>query len=838
MRRRCRRSKGLSWLQRAGRSSLKFIVIESPPRTEPRIEVLVGGACELHIDDGRVLRGELQPAPHEGHDYHLRSDGDVQRVPRAGVRLLRLATPRRVRPAGWSEPAEGGATGRPLAIALPSLQALTVSCTGSHSAPHGGLWLDVQLPDGAGETWHVPPRSLPLLRWLGRGAARPAAPRNVAELWAALDRPPQRHARHLGMALVDAGRISPKALAQALQEQSERRERGEPHLLIGQLLVRRGALGPEQLAVALADWMGVPMVDLRDFAPEPAALERVPRALAERAQALPLAERDERLVVAMADPWHRALLDELRFASGVRIQPVAAAAPALAAALLRAYGVMLPAAGVMPTSGASAAGPGGDSQAPHAMTMLQAGVAHEDPPLELSLSPLSPLALRTDLHELAAELVTAGSAADDQERVTSESENTLVRAVNALITEAVRLRASDIHIETAPPPKPVRVRLRIDGELVPCLELPARLRHALVARLKIMAELDIAEHRKPQDGKIPFARFGGPKVELRVVTVPTHGGLEDVVLRLLSGLEPMPIDHIGLSAPNLAALREVIARPYGLVLICGPTGCGKTTTLHSVMRELNTGKRKIWTAEDPVEIVQEGLRQVQVNPRIGWTFAAAMRTFLRADPDVVMIGEMRDEETARIAVEASLTGHLVLSTLHTNSAPESITRLLEIGLDPFMFSDSLLAILAQRLVRRLCTQCRSGEPMSDEVLRALADEYVASAHRSPGGAGGGGADEVIMRWRADHADAQGRVRQWRHQGCVHCEHHGYRGRMGLHELMRADDAVREGIRHHLGAAELQAAALAGGMRTLRQDGIEKMLQGLTDLPEVLAASNP
>jgi type II secretory ATPase GspE/PulE/Tfp pilus assembly ATPase PilB-like protein len=250
------------------------------------------------------------------------------------------------------------------------------------------------------------------------------------------------------------------------------------------------------------------------------------------------------------------------------------------------------------------------------------------------------------------------------------------------------------------------------------------------------------------------------------------------------------------------------------------------------MRELNTDKRKIWTAEDPVEIVQEGLRQVQVNARIGWTFAQAMRTFLRADPDVVMIGEMRDEETARIAVEASLTGHLVLSTLHTNSAPESIGRLLEIGLDPFMFSDSLLAILAQRLVRRLCVHCRVGEPMSDEVLAALADEYVASANGQ-----GPTAGEVVARWRAEHGDAQGRVRQWRHVGCVHCEHHGYRGRLGLHELMRADEVVREGIRHHAGAAELQAAALAGGMRTLRQDGIEKMLQGLTDMPEVLAASN-
>jgi len=634
------------------------------------------------------------------------------------------------------------------------------------------------------------------------------------------------------MALVEAGQITPQALAKALQAQGERQERGEPHLLIGQMLVQAGALGAEQLSAALSDWMGVPVVDLREFAPEPEALARVPRALAERGQALPLALRDDLLVVAMADPWNRALQDELRFAAGTRVQPVAAAPQALAAALLRAYGVVVPTAAELGGGNGLAGTPATDPADPSARAPDQV--------------PLPTVALRTGLHELAAELAAAGGAPDDQEAATSESDNTLVRTINALITEAVRLRASDIHIETGPPPRPVRVRLRVDGELVPCLELPARLRFATVARLKIMAELDISEHRKPQDGKIAFARFGGPKVELRVVTVPTHGGLEDVVLRLLSGLKPMPIGEIGLAEGNLAALRELIAKPYGLVLICGPTGCGKTTTLHSVLRELNTQQRKIWTAEDPVEIEQEGLRQVQVNPRIGWTFAAAMRTFLRADPDVVMIGEMRDEETARIAVEASLTGHLVLSTLHTNSAPESITRLLEMGLDPFMFSDSLLGILAQRLVRRLCPHCRVAEPMHAEALRALAEDYHASALGAASAtvttAGPApGIDETVARWQAAYGitdgPERGLVRAWRHQGCVHCDHHGYRGRLGLHELMRADEPLREGIRRRAPAAVLQAAALQAGMRTLRQDGIEKMLQGLTDLPEVIAASN-
>ncbi len=768
-----------------------------PLEPEPLPEVLVGGACELHLDGGDIVRGELQPAPVDGADLPVETATGLRKVPRTAVRLMRLAV--QARPAGDA--------GRQFAVALPGLQGLTAACTGTHSAAHGGLWLDVQLANGRTESWHLPPRSLSLLSWLGQpGTARPPAPRNPVELWEALDRPPSRRARHLGQALVDAGLVSPQALQQGLLAQAK--AGAEPHRLIGDLLVSLGVLGAAQLSAALADWMGMPVVDLSDFTPDPEALRRMPRAVAERGPVLPLALRDDVLVVAMADPWNRPLIDELRFACGQRVRPVAAAPEALASALLRAYGV------VMPDNGT-------DGPMPEALP---------DP------GTLPTTAARTGLHELAVELMSASTTADDHESVVSESDNTLVRLINALITEAVRLRASDIHFETALPPRPVRVRLRVDGELAPCLELPPRLRFALVARLKIMADLDISEHRKPQDGKISFARFGGPKVELRMVTVPTRNGMEDVVLRLLSGLRPMPLDAIGLDDANLAALRQTIAKPYGLILICGPTGCGKTTTLHSVLRELNTDQRKIWTAEDPVEIVQDGLRQVQMNARIGWTFAQAMRTFLRADPDIIMIGEMRDEETARIAVEASLTGHLVLSTLHTNSAPESITRLLEIGLDPFMFSDSLLAILAQRLVRRLCVHCRVCEPMRDEALTALAHDWCAST----GGGNGlrsAAVDEVVARWRSTHADAEGRVHSWHHRGCAHCSNQGYRGRLGLHELMRADDEVREGIRHRAPAAELQAAALRGGMRSLRQDGIDKMLLGLTDLPEVLSATN-
>ena len=267
--------------------------------------------------------------------------------------------------------------------------------------------------------------------------------------------------------------------------------------------------------------------------------------------------------------------------------------------------------------------------------------------------------------------------------------------------------------------------------------------------------------------------------------------------------------------------------------MCGPTGCGKTTTLHSVVRDINTAGRKIWTAEDPIEITQKGLRQVQVNPRIGWTFAAAMRTFLRADPDVIMIGEMRDEETARIAIEASLTGHLVLSTLHTNSAPESIARLLEIGLDPFNFSDSLLAILAQRLVRRLCTACREPRVADDEMLTGLASQYLDSGTHNTAEA----RQAQIGRWRQQYGGAQGELRMWRPVGCAKCEGHGYHGRLGIHELMMSDETIRQHIRHRAPASDIRHSALAAGMLILRQDVIEKVLQGLTDMSEVVAATN-
>jgi type II secretory ATPase GspE/PulE/Tfp pilus assembly ATPase PilB-like protein len=616
-------------------------------------------------------------------------------------------------------------------------------------------------------------------------------PQSADALWKQLSTPHPTvgKARHLGEAMVHAGLLSVPALQNGLQAQQRERADGVQRP-IGQILVDRGALTQDQLRSVIATWLGEYTVHPGDITPEESALALIPRAVAERESVLPLIARDDALVLLMADPWDRVLIDEIRFLTQRRLIPLQAAPGTLAPAIQKAYRTQP-----------------GDTAATGARATSQ---------------------------ELLSNLSAAAPDADaEQADVISESDNTLVRLINSVIDEAINHRASDIHIETEPAPQNVRVRLRIDGDLTPYLELPARFRFAMVARIKIMANMDISEHRKPQDGKIDFSRFGGPPVELRVVTVPTSRGLEDVVLRLLAGAKPLPLEAIGLSPANLVAIRGVMKKSYGLVLVVGPTGCGKTTSLHSVIRDINTAGRKIWTAEDPIEITQSGLRQVQVNARIGWTFAAAMRTFLRADPDVIMIGEMRDEETARIAIEASLTGHLVLSTLHTNSAPESIARLLEIGLDPFNFSDSLLAILAQRLVRRLCTACREPRLADEEALNDLASQYLASGTSNTPEA----RSAQVARWRKQHGDATGAMQLWRAVGCKECENHGYRGRLGIHELMISDDSIRQHIRRRAPASDIRHSALAAGMLTLRQDGIEKVLQGLTDMPEVIGATN-
>lgn len=369
---------------------------------------------------------------------------------------------------------------------------------------------------------------------------------------------------------------------------------------------------------------------------------------------------------------------------------------------------------------------------------------------------------------------------------------------------------------------------------MPYIEIPASYRNPLVTRLKIMCDLDISEKRKPQDGKIKFRKFAPLDIELRVATIPSAGGVEDIVMRILAAGEPIPLEKMGFTSTNLEQLKSIVSKPYGLFFVCGPTGSGKTTTLHSILKYLNRPETKIWTAEDPVEITQKGLRQVQVNAKAGLTFATIMKSFLRADPDIIMVGEMRDKETTGIGIEASLTGHLVFATLHTNSAPESIIRLLDMGMDPFNFADALLGVLAQRLAKSLCKQCKKSYVASREEIRALLREYCEELKHTerfktdPETA----FREIEAHWIKQYGDEKGQITLYEAAGCEHCSDTGYAGRVGLHELLTATDALKKNVQEHARVAEMLATALNEGMRTLKQDGIEKVLQGMTDIRQV------
>ena len=428
----------------------------------------------------------------------------------------------------------------------------------------------------------------------------------------------------------------------------------------------------------------------------------------------------------------------------------------------------------------------------------------------------------------SGEFVGGGS-----DELSAAADNELVRLVNKIIVEAYQQGASDIHIEPAPGKEKTLIRFRKDGSLGSYIEVPASYRSALVARIKIMCDLDISEKRRPQDGKIKFKKFGPLDIELRVATIPTAGGMEDVVMRILAAGEPIPLDSLGVSPSNLVRLKDVVGKPYGLFFVCGPTGSGKTTTLHSILSYINKPETKIWTAEDPVEITQKGLRQVQVNKKAGLDFATVMRAFLRADPDVIMVGEMRDKETVAIGIEASLTGHLVFATLHTNSAPESINRLLDMGMDPFNFADALLGILAQRLAKRLCKSCKVAYQPSPEEMKHLLAEYcddLANTDRWKKGAQAA-AEAIHQEWLDTYAK-DGKFTLYRAKGCAVCGDSGYKGRVGLHELLLGTDLLKKQIQEHARVAELFATAINEGMRTLKMDGIEKILSGITDIKQV------
>jgi len=428
--------------------------------------------------------------------------------------------------------------------------------------------------------------------------------------------------------------------------------------------------------------------------------------------------------------------------------------------------------------------------------------------------------LDENVSDILGELVNEAqeAAAEDAGGGLDENDNAIVRLANQIIADAYRQGASDIHVEPYGEKRETLVRFRVDGDCFEYMKIPQSYRRAIVSRLKIMASLDIAERRKPQDGKIKFKLSDTKEIELRVATIPTAGYNEDVVMRLLAASEPLPLDKMGFSDRNLAAIRVIAAKPYGIILCVGPTGSGKTTTLHSVLGFINTPDLKIWTAEDPVEITQYGLRQVQVLPKINFTFAAAMRAFLRADPDVIMVGEMRDKETAEIGIEASLTGHLVLSTLHTNSAVETVTRLLDMGCDSFSFADAMLGVLAQRLTRRICKDCK--------------EQYVGTAVEY---------EEIRQGYGPEHWDKLGiqqdnTFRLARGKGCETCNRTGFKGRVAIHELLLGSDKLKRMIQTKARTEEMLQVAIEEGMTTLMQDGVQKVLQGLTTFKEVKAVA--
>lgn len=576
----------------------------------------------------------------------------------------------------------------------------------------------------------------------------------------------------LGDVLLQEKLITPEVLQQALDKQQT-----DKKLALGEILINMGVVNAEVVQSMLAKKLGIPFVNVKKFYVDPKTFHLVPIKFINKYTILPLYHTDHTLVVAMENPLVWKPLNELRVITNLTVVPVLAAREDILAAI---------------------------NEWQHADEKRQ------------------------KIDELAIGMAIDTDEEPKEEGI-AETDNTLVGLVNKMILDAHHQGVSDIHIETYPGKRNTIVRFRKDGVISKYFEFPPSFKSALVSRIKIMAKLDISERRRPQDGKISLKLSVDDQLELRVATVPTANGLEDVVMRVLAGAKPMPLDKIGLPEDVLERIKVLAEKPYGLFLICGPTGSGKTTTLHSVLGYINKPDCKIWTAEDPIEITQEGLRQVQVNPQIGWTFATAMRSFLRADPDVIMVGEMRDVETTKIAIQASLTGHMVFSTLHTNSAAESMVRLLDLGMDPFNFSDALVGILAQRLARRYCTDCKDAYTATNEEIQELLEEYCLGTPLNPA--------EVLQRWQKTYANAAGEFVLYTAVGCSQCGGTGYRGRVGLYEFLEATLSIKKLIQHQATVEELQSAAILQGMRTLKQAGIELVLQGQANIFQIRAVCN-
>ncbi len=566
----------------------------------------------------------------------------------------------------------------------------------------------------------------------------------------------------IGDLLVEAGMLSTHRLEQALAEHEASGRR------LGEVLMTRGWVSPIALYDVLATQMGLDTADLDDEPPPAVYAKLIPESLARRLGALPTGEHGHQLVVAMVDPMDLRAIDDLKTVTGRSVRPVLASPDQMERAIRTAWS-------------------GGE----------RSEVARPDPAPDPSSS---------------IEQATYDALVMTERMATPSDDRSVVEFVRQLLRTAIARGASDVHLE--PDAEGMRVRLRIDGTLRDARRPPAGMRDAIVSRIKIMAEIDIAQRRTPQDGRLTVSA-GGREVGMRVVTVPTVDG-EACVLRVLdSGGGTAPaLTELDLAPEPLAALGAAIRSPSGGVLVTGPTGSGKTTTLYSVLEALNSPERAVVTIEDPVEYRLEGVKQIQINVKAGLGFATALRAFMRADPDIVLIGEIRDRETAILAAEASITGHLVLSTLHTNSAASTPTRLIEMGLEPFMVNAGFDCFVAQRLCRRLCAACAEPIEHPPGVLAEAGWPGEGADHRWPG------ADGAEVRWMAA-------------VGCEACHDVGYSGRIGVHEVLTVDDEISQLIAERARVRDIHRAAERNGMASLRLDALRKAARGLTSVEEVL-----
>ncbi|MCB9477369.1 MAG: type IV-A pilus assembly ATPase PilB [Deltaproteobacteria bacterium] len=558
----------------------------------------------------------------------------------------------------------------------------------------------------------------------------------------------------LGELLVQEDLISPNQLETALAEQKVSGGRLSYHLS------RLGYLEESELADILSRQYGVPSINLSEFTIDPEVIKLVPQDIAEKYKLIPISRADNSLIVAMVDPSNILAIDDIKFLTGYSVEAVVATEDSIMNSIEKYY----------------------DTTEANLEDIEDMFGEFEDDDIEV-------ISAEEDVNY--AELEQASEDAP------------VVKLVNLILTDAIKKGASDIHVE--PYEKSFRVRYRIDGVLHKVMDPPRKLQNAITSRLKIMSELDIAERRLPQDGRIRLKTGKGKEMDFRVSCLPTVNG-EKVVLRLLDK-DNLQLDmtKLGFEEQPLKLFKDAIHKPFGMVLVTGPTGSGKTTTLYSALQELNQITENISTAEDPVEYTLKGINQVQMHDSIGLNFAAALRSFLRQDPDVVMVGEIRDFETAEIAVKAALTGHMVLSTLHTNDAPSTVTRLLNMGIEPFLVTASLQLIAAQRLVRKICDNCKEPIDISPQVLVDL-----------------GMNEEVAQSVKAMHG-----------AGCAKCSKTGYKGRIALYEVMPIYEEIKEFVLNGASTAELKRESIRLGMKTMRQAGLSKLEEGMTTVDEIV-----